>query len=127
MVILDTDVIVGLLRGEQPAIRAVESCKKPMTTMITVFELLKGAYKSDNPEERRSEVLKVLQTLQILTFDMESADVAAFLEAKQYRDGLPIGTFDTMVASMCLINKQTIITRNNKHFKQLTGLKVQSW
>ncbi len=127
MVVLDTDVIVGFLRGEPAAIQTIKSYHKTHTTIITVFELLKGAYKSDNPQKRRSEVLRILQNMQIINLNTKSVDVAAFLETKQYTDGKPIGTFDTMIASMCLANKQTLITRNNKHFKQIPGLKVQSW
>lgn len=128
MVVLDTDVVVGFLRGNKQAVTKIKACEEPLNiTIITVFELLNGVYRSNNPQKKREEVLKIIQTCNVINLDFISVDLAALLEANQYNKGQLIGTFDTLIASMCLRTKHTLITRNNKHFKQIPGLKVDLW
>ena len=39
----------------------------------------------------------------------------------------PIGESDILIASIALANKQTVITRNKRHFERVPGLQVEGW
>ncbi|NOJ27075.1 MAG: PIN domain nuclease, partial [Nitrososphaera sp.] len=38
-----------------------------------------------------------------------------------------IGDRDLFIACIALSNKQTLITRNKKHFERVSGLQVEGW
>jgi predicted nucleic acid-binding protein len=58
LVVLDTDILVALLKGNSEAIDEVRRLEKngdPLsTTLITAYELMKGAYISSKPDENLS-------------------------------------------------------------------------
>ncbi len=70
MTILDTDIIVALLKGTPGAIQKITSIEEKgetiSTTIITVYELLKGAYLSRMCEENLAKVTDSISNLQNL-------------------------------------------------------------
>lgn len=43
------------------------------------------------------------------------------------RVGEPIGVADSMIAATALANDLTLVTRNQKHFKRVRGLRIAGW
>ncbi|MEM2511256.1 MAG: PIN domain-containing protein, partial [Candidatus Methanomethylicia archaeon] len=76
MVCLDTDVIVALLRGDSRAVEIVEELQRigeyPKATIITAYELFKGAAASAKPAENIRIVEELLQSLELLGMDVET-------------------------------------------------------
>jgi tRNA(fMet)-specific endonuclease VapC len=76
MVCLDTDILVALLRGDEEAVRVLEKLQRvgelPKTTIITVYELFKGAAASAKPMENIRIVEELLQNLTVLGLDVEA-------------------------------------------------------
>ena len=58
--ILDTDVLIALLNGEPDANEAISRLEDKgglvATTIVSAYELLRGAYVSSNPERNLAEV-----------------------------------------------------------------------
>ena len=83
---LDTDILVSLLKGVPDAIEKVgelqESGSRISTTMITAYELLKGAYISSRSQENLPNVRDSISNLQVLELSFGAAEEAA----KTYKD-----------------------------------------
>jgi tRNA(fMet)-specific endonuclease VapC len=67
----------------------------------------------------------VLDALELLPLDYESARRASEIDADM--KSTPICESDLLIASIAITNKQTLITRNSKHFERVPGLTVESW
>ena len=79
LVCLDTDILIGLLKGDRTAINTLRKLEnEPVkTTTITAYELLKGALISTKPEENTLAVRRLLSTLQLLTLNEGSCGKAS--------------------------------------------------
>jgi predicted nucleic acid-binding protein len=86
MTILDTDLIVALLKGTPDAIQKITSIEEKgetiSTTIVTVYELLKGAYLSRRCEENLAKVTDTISNMQILDLTFNACQEAA----KIYKD-----------------------------------------
>ncbi|MGH9856454.1 MAG: type II toxin-antitoxin system VapC family toxin [Acidobacteriota bacterium] len=128
MVCLDTDFLIELDRHQPAAVsRMQELANKDElvhTTVVNVAEYYAGAFKSRNKNavEMAREYIKGFSTLLL---DQESALIWGELYNRLRTDA--IGDRDLFIASIALANKQTLITRNVKHFERVPGLTVESW
>jgi len=122
MTILDTDILVALLKGTPQAIQKITSIEKngdPLsTTIITVYELLKGAYLSDRFEENLAKVTDSLSSIQILDLSFNACEEAAKIYKELKTKGYLVGEFDILIAAITRTNNQTLITRD-EHFQAL--------
>jgi tRNA(fMet)-specific endonuclease VapC len=122
MTILDTDIIVALLKGTPNAIQKITSIEEKgepiSTTIITVYELIKGAYLSRMCEENLAKVTDSISNMQILDLTFHACEEAA----KIYRDlknkGTMIGEFDILIAAITIANNEELVTRD-EHFELL--------
>jgi tRNA(fMet)-specific endonuclease VapC len=92
------------------------------TTTINAFELYKGAYKVTQTREL-AKVERLLNSFIILILDRDSVRLAGVLNSRTS----PIGESDLLIASIAMVNEQTLVTRNKKHFEKISGLKIESW
>lgn len=58
-----------------------------------------------------------------LPFNEESA--RQFATLKRLR--LKVGSQDLLIASIVLVHKATLLTRNSRHFSQVPGLLIEDW
>lgn len=124
---VDTDVIVDYLRGREPGRSAFIKWRgrsEVYVTSITAFELLLGANLSSKRERRIIEVESLLEQHGILNFTHESARKAAEKGAELRSEGIPIEIRDLFNASICLINKIPILTKNKVHYERIKDLTV---
>ena len=130
LVVLDTDVLVGLLRGKQEIIRQVKSLEDGpsilATTSINEFELYFGAYKSKRKNENLRNAQALLHNLAILPFEYPATEIAGQIFSNLSREGKLIDVRDLFIASITIANKASLLTRNVKHFKHINGLKILS-
>lgn len=130
MVCLDTEILVGLLKNEDEAVKTIgrlEDGAAPLTTTaITAYELFKGAEISKKSKENLRLIKDVLKNLHLLDLDTRASETAA----KVYRDlremGELVGEFDILIASICLANDETLIS-NDEHFARIPGLRLKNW
>lgn len=128
MVVLDTDFLVALLRGNQDAQKKAEKLDTEIfTTSINALELFEGANRSSQKEKRLEEVDKLLRTIGVLNFDTEAARLTAQISNKLKKDGKMLDLMDIMIASIVKANKQVLITRNVNHFSRIAGLRIEKW
>jgi tRNA(fMet)-specific endonuclease VapC len=93
---------------------------------ITLVELRFGA------EAKRSQKLHNLITtfaeaIAVVPFDQHAADRFAPVAVSLARRGVPIGTFDTLIAAHAKSLGLIFVTNNTKHFGRVVGLKTENW
>ncbi len=129
--ILDTDFLIAILRGDQTAIQKLNILEKQesrlATTTLTVFELMKGAYLSAKKDENLQLVSELISNLDVFHFDMPSSRIAAMLASHLEEKGKPINIIDTLIAGICVFHDDIIVTRNVRHFQQIPNLAIETW
>lgn len=130
MVCLDTDIFVSLLRGDKEAIEFVsklEKANQPIrTTIITVYELLKGAGASSMPERNLARVRDLISSARVLGLSYGACEEASRVYAGMKRKGKTMSEFDLLIAAIGMYNDDILISRD-EHFKLVEGLTLRTW
>lgn len=126
-VVLDTDVIVDVLRGRREVIARLAdySSADVGVASMTVAELLNGAVASSDPAHNEREVTRFLGEVRVLPFSARSAALHA--ELRWAMRGQPFGPNDLVIAATALMGGATLITGNTREFGRVPGLLVESW
>jgi len=131
MVVLDTDILVSFIRGNEEAINKINnyynSESSVMTTSMTVFELFRGAFASHNSEKKVGDIELLIEDLDILDFDTRSSKIVGKIYNELKRNGKIIDILDMFIASISISNNETLVTRNIKHFSRIPKLKIEKW
>lgn len=128
MKILDTDILVGILRKNMDAITKYEHLQKEtiFTTVFNAQELIFGALISDN-ESNFKTAKDLVNELRMLDYNEADMAESVRIQADFERNGRHIGLIDEMIAGICIANNATIVTRNIKHFSRISNLKTEIW
>ena len=127
----DTDFLIAYLQNDPAAtkkLKDLEARREPVaaTTIVNAAELWKGVYRSKKDREKEAAKVKwLLDSLELLLLDYESARIVGELDASMRSNA--IGEPDLLIASIVLANGETLITKNIRHFGRVPGLKVASW
>ena len=132
MYLLDTNILIVAIR--HPAAECTKKLashlgKDVCISVITYAELEYGILNSSNPDRNREAVRHILAGIPILSFGIKEAQtfgsILAELKAdnkmKQNQDR------DKMIAAHARANGYTLVTANTKDFKDIRGLKFESW
>lgn len=126
--LIDTSVIISLERRKLPLgelVRLVTSTPIAIAS-ISASELLAGVHRADT-EARRSQRRKfvelVLDSIEVLPFDLEVARVHARI-ATELR-AHPIGAHDLIIAATALAFDYGVLTANTREFHRVPGLTIQ--
>jgi predicted nucleic acid-binding protein len=120
-VVLDTDVLVDLLRGKEKAVRKIQELEEHAiiyTTVVNLFELYYGAYKSKYKEKNVKAVSELEKSINILLLDERSAEIAGKMLAELQSKGKDVEFRDALIAGIAIRNSVPIYTRNVKHFRR---------
>lgn len=128
MVVIDSDIIIEFLRDNKQIVEKIKYFNKEnieiYSTTINTFELFRGFinYKKDSLEAFND----FLNNLVILDFDVnaskKAAEIFEYLKAK----GEVLDIADIMIASIVLVNNETLLTNNKKHFSRISELRLES-
>lgn len=128
MIVLDTDVIVDFLRGDDDAVEAVEAWvsqgERLATTLVNAAELFRGVHGAPDPARAMEELNGLLRTIVLIPFDRPAAHRFGEIMAALDQAGRPIPTADGLVAAMALGAGAKVATRNVRHFGRVAGLEV---
>ena len=133
--LLDTDIFSEVLKGidrhvvaQAIAYRAILG--RYTISTITVLEIIKGLHKVQR-EDRIQQFLDGLSTVDILTLDVQSAELAGRIYADLERTGQPIGRADPMIAAIALQHGLVLITGNQAHYQRIRDLgytlEIDNW
>ncbi|MEA2034728.1 MAG: type II toxin-antitoxin system VapC family toxin [Euryarchaeota archaeon] len=94
------------------------------TTFANVFELYKGAYKSDNIEKSKAKINDILSNIPVLDFSTVFYDSYGELSTELEKKGTPIGKFDELIAAIALYHNAKIVTNNTRDFSKVSGIEI---
>ncbi len=133
MLCLDTNIVVALLNGRRPAVRAqfgaARASGRPLAlSAIVLFELRYGADNSAH-RERNHEILDAFleDAVEILPFDAGDAAEAGAIRTHLRPLGKPIGPYDVLIAAQARRRGATLVTSNTREFGRVPGLSVADW
>jgi tRNA(fMet)-specific endonuclease VapC len=136
MILLDTDTFTLHHAGQvKVAKRASTAAEIPRLTIVTQIEALRGRQDAlvkaeDGERLLRAQRLLVSTVQHLALFRIVPFDDVAAAEFDRLRraKGLKkIGRGDLLIASIALANKATLVTRNLKDFRPVSGLKLENW
>ncbi len=124
----DTTVLVNYLRHprSETLLARLEGKAELATTIINVFELYLGAYRSKDLRRNLIAVKGLRSTLRVLNLTDDSAEKAARIMAHLQSRGQQIEIRDLFIGSICLEQGYAVLTQNLEHFKRIPELQVMS-
>jgi len=126
--LIDTNILIDILRADRDTRELEEYLDRQEKCIAspTVFELWCGVLLGKISEEEREKIRGLIDTLEVLEFDKESALEAARIYSELVREGREIPPIDAMIAGIAVRNGEKIITRD-RHFSWIRGLNVEVW
>jgi tRNA(fMet)-specific endonuclease VapC len=125
--VLDTDHCIAILRGKLDVSQHVQPTTQLFVTVITVSELIYGAYKSDRVGDHLAQVELLLGAVTVLPFDTEPARRCGQLKDTLRPTGAPMAEPDLQIASIVLHHALPLATHNQRHFARVPGLQLVDW
>jgi len=130
LVCLDTDILVSLIKGDPKAVSFIKALERKgeelRSTVITAYELLKGAVISVKSDANVRIVKGLLSNITILELDSPSAELASTIYQKLRRKGEIVGEFDILIAAISIKRGEELIS-NDKDFLKIEDVKVRFW
>lgn len=128
--LLDTCVIIDLIRGDANTIEAMKS-KSPdqaRISTITEFELRYGMEQATKPKSKSKSIVEaILSEINIVDFGSREAAKAAEIRNHLRALGTPIGPYDFLIAATALANDLILVTSNENEFAKVQDLKMENW
>lgn len=124
MMLVDTDVLIWYMRGNAKARAVIEGLLSFSVSVVTYMELVQGM-------RDRRELAALRRALRewnvrILYIDEEISIKAMFLVERHFlSDSLRLA--DALVASTALTNGMSVLTANDKHYKNVGQLEVKTF
>jgi len=130
LTIIDTNVMIPFLKGspeEVNKVREVASENSQVAiTIITTYELLKGARLSSEPEDNLKDVKQAISNMKVLDLSREACEEASNIFCELKKSGKIISEFDIIIAAIAKTNNESILTRD-QHFKSIKGINLIQW
>jgi len=123
VIVVDTDILIDALEGRPVVTQVVEDLlrsRRIATTAISRIELGVGAA---TPEDRR-RVESLIAAMPVLPVDGDAGRLAGERGAVLRAAGASIPLADLAIASVCLALDVPLLTRNQKHFRRIEGLRL---
>ena len=129
--LLDTTVLIDLMRNDSSAHNCIRAAKargiKLIVTSGSIHELFVGITQSNNPEQEQSKVQLALTDTNVLPLHPDLAEQSGRIDGNLRSKGIMIGVVDCVTAATAIEQNVPLLTRNVKHFKQVAGLKVETY
>ena len=129
--LFDTDAISELLRP-RPAVGYIKWLMKipreeQFTSAVVIGELYKGAYRSRDQDRHLTNIeQRILPAVTVLPYDTGTAKIFGKIRAYLEESGMILPDADIQIASTALGNNLELVTGNLRHFRRISGLKLNS-
>lgn len=128
--LLDTNICISILKNSDNSIIQKLKNHSPdefVICSVVKAELLYGARKSQAVEKNLILLSQFFNQFQSLPFDDLASEFYGTQRAILEKAGTPIGNADLFIASIALAYNVTVITRNQKEFIRVQGLRLETW
>lgn len=127
--LLDTNIVIFLLRGREEVARAIEKVgfENCAISEITKAELLAGYYKSLlKGGGRKQGLLDFLNEIAVIPISIAIETYSRELARLQLA-GEAIDDFDLLIASTAVAGHFILVTDNTTHLGRVQGVVVENW
>jgi predicted nucleic acid-binding protein len=129
--IQDTSFIIDLLRGDEDAealLDIIEKEARPQkVSAITVLELYEGVARAGTPDQKRREIIDVLESKHVVDANHEVMRRAGKISGELISQGKQIEREDCIIAATGVLQDEPVVTRNTDHFERVDGLDVRTY
>ena len=128
MILLDTNVCVGILRGDKAVLAAYARNRGNVAiSAMTVGELFFGAEKSENKERNRQFVERFVAAMPVVQTDNATMRRFGAEKARLQAAGTPVEDADILIAATALSLDVPLATGNTRHFYRFPDLELTNW
>ena len=127
--LIDTDILIYSRKGNPIVNGWLQKNKNiPMSiSVITLGELIYGAYKSQYPEKSMIAVNHIRNIFPIIELHQGIIEVFGNIKAKQEKKGQCLADMDLLIAATALCMNMTLVTNNTKHYSKIENLSLENW
>ena len=129
MYLLDTDTIIYAIKGESQVTRRLEETagQPKAVSVITYGELFFGAMKSAAPQANLAKVRRVGELFPVIEVSRAVMETFGSLKAELQNRGKAVADFDLVIAATALVHSYSLVTNNQRHFRNIPGLRLENW
>ena len=128
MKVLDTTFLIDMIHGKKETEKVVESLEPLLTTQINMYEVIRGFIIKKIQQKKFLEIIALFENIRVLPLTDQGIIKASEISAELMKKGYPAPDCDCLIAGIALHNNvRTIITRDDKHFQEIKGLKVEDY
>jgi tRNA(fMet)-specific endonuclease VapC len=136
MAVLETTFIIDLMKESKRARSGLASDKlRDLTArgevlriaIFTLAELFVGVAKGTQPRQERIAIQQCVAPFEVLPFEESTAEIFGSVVGESEKRGQSISDIDALIASVALEHAEVLVTRNQKHFERIPGLRVESY
>ena len=120
--IIDTDVLIWYLKGNQKAVEAVIKALPFSVSIVTYMELVQGMRDKQELAKLKKAFKGMGVTIIPLTEDI-SLRASTYVEKYNLSNSMELA--DALIASTCIARNDILFTANDKHYKVVKNLKMK--
>lgn len=127
--LLDTDILSDLVRNPHGAVAGAITAageETVCTSVVVAGELRYGARKSGS-RALRNRIDLIVSAVEVLPLETPADEHYARIRHELTRRGALIGPNDLLIAAQALALDLTLVSRNQREFKRVRGLRVERW
>ena len=124
MVLVDTDVIIWYMRGNEKAYQAIENLNEFAISVVTYIELVQGM-KNKHELNILRQTLRTWNTRTIYLTEEISAKAMFFVEQHFLSHSLELA--DALIGATAIAHGLPLLTGNIKHYKVLVDLETHKF
>jgi len=123
-VIIDTDVLVWYLKGNENALQAIEDSEHFCISVVTYMELVQGM----RDKKELSTLRKALHTwkTQVL-YISEEISIKAMFYVEQHFLSHSVQLADALIGATAHVHALPILTGNDKHYRAMKSLEIMKF
>ncbi len=124
--LLDTNIIIALLEGEDAVLSNLDQAAEVFIPAIALGELFFGAAKSAHVSENTSKVERFAAGRAIIPCDLDVAREYGRLKQVLKDRGRPLPENDIWIAAAATYYRMVLVTRD-RHFQEIDDLATVNW
>lgn len=120
--IIDTDVLIWYMRGNEKAYKAVENTNNFFISVVTYMELVQGM----RDKKELNTLRKALHTWNTkLVYISEEISVKAMFYVEQHFLSHSLQIADALIGATAVAYALPILTGNDKHYKVIKDIQIK--
>ncbi|MCD6585319.1 MAG: type II toxin-antitoxin system VapC family toxin [Desulfobacteraceae bacterium] len=122
--VIDTDVLIWYMKGNENAYKVIENSKIFFISVVTYMELVQGM-RNKNELNNLRKALYAWNTK--ILYISEEISVKAMFFVEQHYLSHSMQLADALIGATAISHRIPILTGNDKHYKILKGIQIKKF